>query len=115
MESMSQAPYLIPATTRWGSRMGHMQLVDTMIQDGLGCSFEDYHMGITAENVAEKFHISREEQDAFAAESQRRAEAAIKAGKFKYEIIPVEVPQRRGEPIIFDTDEFPPSAPRRRS
>jgi len=107
MESMSQAPYLIPATTRWGSRMGHVQLVDTMIQDGLWCSFEDYHMGITAENVAEKFHISREEQDAFAAESQRRAEAAIKAGKFKDEIIPVEVPQRRGEPIIFDTDEFP--------
>ena len=107
MESMSQAPYLIPATTRWGSRMGHVQLVDTMIQDGLWCSFEDYHMGITAENVAEKFHISREEQDAFAAESQRRAEAAIKAGKFNDEIIPVEVPQRRGEPVIFDTDEFP--------
>ncbi len=107
MESMSQAPYLIPATTRWGSRMGHVQLVDTMIQDGLWCSFEDYHMGITAENVAEKFHLSREEQDAFAAESQRRAEAAIKAGKFKDEIIPVEVPQRRGEPMIFDTDEFP--------
>jgi acetyl-CoA C-acetyltransferase len=107
MESMSQAPYLIPATTRWGSRMGHVQLVDTMIQDGLWCSFEDYHMGITAENVAEKFHLSREEQDAFAAESQRRTEAAIKAGRFKDEIIPVEVPQRRGEPIIFDTDEFP--------
>lgn len=107
MESMSQAPYLIPATTRWGSRMGHVQLVDTMIQDGLWCSFEDYHMGITAENVAEKFHISREEQDAFAAESQRRAEAAINAGTFKDEIVPVEVPQRRGEPIIFDTDEFP--------
>jgi acetyl-CoA C-acetyltransferase len=107
MESMSQAPYLIPATTRWGSRMGHVQLVDTMIQDGLWCSFEDYHMGITAENVAEKFHISREEQDAFAAESQRRAEVAIKDGKFKDEIIPVEVPQRRGEQIIFDTDEFP--------
>jgi acetyl-CoA C-acetyltransferase len=107
MESMSQAPYLIPATTRWGSRMGHVQLVDTMIQDGLWCSFEDYHMGITAENVAEKFNISREEQDAFAAESQRRAEVAIKAGKFKDEIIPVEIPQRRGEPIIFDTDEFP--------
>jgi acetyl-CoA C-acetyltransferase len=107
MESMSQAPYLIPATTRWGSRMGHVQLVDTMIQDGLWCSFEDYHMGITAENVAEKFHISREEQDAFAAESQQRAETAIKAGRFKDEIIPVEVPQRRGEPLIFDTDEFP--------
>jgi acetyl-CoA C-acetyltransferase len=107
MESMSQAPYLIPATTRWGSRMGHVQLVDTMIQDGLWCSFEDYHMGITAENVAEKFHISREEQDAFAAESQRRAEAAIKAGRFTDEIIPVEVPQRRGDPIVCDTDEFP--------
>ncbi|MEJ2092727.1 MAG: acetyl-CoA C-acetyltransferase [Syntrophobacterales bacterium] len=107
MESMSQAPYLIPATTRWGSRMGHVQLVDTMIQDGLWCSFEDYHMGITAENVAEKFHISREEQDAFAAESQQRAETAIKTGRFKDEIIPVEVPQRRGEPLIFDTDEFP--------
>lgn len=107
MESMSQAPYLIPATTRWGSRMGHVHLVDTMIQDGLWCSFEDYHMGVTAENVAEKFHISREDQDAFAAQSQQRAEAAIKAGKFKAEIIPVEVQQRRGDPIIFDTDEFP--------
>jgi acetyl-CoA C-acetyltransferase len=107
MESMSQAPYLIPASTRWGSRMGHVQLVDTMIQDGLWCSFEDYHMGITAENVAEKFHISREEQDAFAAESQRRAEAAINAGRFTDEIIPVEIPQRRGDPIVFDTDEFP--------
>ena len=107
MESMSQAPYLIPATTRWGSRMGHTQVIDTMIHDGLWCSFENYHMGITAENVAEKFHISREEQDAFAAESQHRAEAAIKSGRFKEEIIPVEVPQRRGEPTIFDTDEFP--------
>jgi acetyl-CoA C-acetyltransferase len=106
MESMSQAPFVMPAT-RWGAKMGHVQMLDTMLQDALLCSFDGCHMGITAENVAEKFKISREEQDAFAAQSQQRAEAAIKSGRFKDEIVPVEIPQRRGEPIIFDTDEFP--------
>jgi acetyl-CoA C-acetyltransferase len=106
MESMSQAPFILPQA-RWGARMGHVQVLDTMIHDGLWCSFGDTHMGITAENVAERFNISREEQDAFAARSQQKAEAAIKSGRFKDEIIPVEIPQRRGDPIIFDTDEFP--------
>ncbi len=106
MESMSQAPFLLNQT-RWGQRMGHGQVVDVLIHDGLWCCFGDTHMGITAENVAEKFHLNREEQDAFALESQRKAEAAIKSGRFKDEILPVEIPQRRGEPIIFDTDEFP--------
>ncbi len=106
MESMSQAPFVMPAM-RWGAKMGHVQMLDTMLQDALLCSFDGFHMGITAENVAEKFKISREEQDAFAAQSQQRAEAAIKSGRFKDEIVPVEIPQRRGEPIIFDTDEFP--------
>jgi acetyl-CoA C-acetyltransferase len=106
MESMSQAPFVLPQA-RWGARMGHVQVLDTMIHDGLWCSFGDTHMGITAENVAERFKISREEQDAFAALSQQKAEAAIKSGRFKDEIVPVEIPQRKGDPIIFDTDEFP--------
>ncbi len=106
MESMSQAPFVLPQV-RWGARMGHVQILDTMIHDGLWCSFGDTHMGITAENVAERFHLSREEQDEFAAQSQQKAEAAIKSGRFKDEIVPVEVPQRKGDPIIFDTDEFP--------
>ena len=106
MESMSQAPFVLPQA-RWGARMGHVQVLDTMIHDGLTCSFGDTHMGITAENVAEKFKISREEQDTFAAQSQQKAEAAIKSGRFKDEIVPVEIPQRKGDPIIFDTDEFP--------
>ncbi len=106
MESMSQAPFVLPQA-RWGVRMGHVQVLDTMIHDGLTCSFGDTHMGITAENVATKFNLSREEQDAYAAKSQQKAEAAIKSGRFKDEIVPVEVPQKKGEPIIFDTDEFP--------
>jgi acetyl-CoA C-acetyltransferase len=106
MECMSQAPFVLPQA-RWGARMGHVQVLDTMIHDGLTCSFGDTHMGITAENVAERFKLSREEQDAFAALSQQKAEAAIKSGRFKDEIIPVEIPQRKGDPIIFDTDEFP--------
>jgi acetyl-CoA C-acetyltransferase len=106
MESMSQAPFLL-SQTRWGQRMGHGQVVDVLIHDGLWCSFGDTHMGITAENVAEKFHLSREEQDAFALESQKKAEAAIKSGRFKEEILPVEVPQKKGPPVIFDTDEYP--------
>jgi acetyl-CoA C-acetyltransferase len=106
MESMSQAPFVMPQA-RWGARMGHVQVLDTMIHDALWCAFSDTHMGGTAENVAEKFKITREEQDAFAARSQQRAEQAIKSGRFKDEIVPVEIPQRRGEPRIFDTDEFP--------
>jgi len=106
MESMSQAPFLL-SQTRWGQRMGHGELIDVLLHDGLWCSFGDTHMGNTAENVAAKFHLSREEQDAFAAESQRKAQQAIESGRFKDEIVPVEVPQKKRAPIIFDTDEYP--------
>lgn len=106
MENMSAGPYLVPKA-RWGYRMGAGQLEDAMIKDGLWCAFNDYHMGITAENVAEKYNISREEQDELALRSQQRAEAAIKEGKFKEEIVPVEIPRRKGDPVIFDTDEHP--------
>ncbi len=106
MENMSEAPYVLPHS-RWGHRMGHDQLVDVVIQDGLWCSFSHSHMGITAENIVEKFGFSREEQDEFASKSQQKAEAAIKSGRFKDEIVPVMVPQRRGDTVIFDTDEFP--------
>ncbi len=106
MENMSQAPYVLPQS-RWGQRMGHTQVIDTMIQDGLWCSFGDTHMGITAENVAEKFNISREEQDTYAAESQQKAEKAITSGRFKDEIVPVMIPQKKGDPVAFDTDEYP--------
>ena len=105
-ENMSQAPYILP-NQRWGSRMGNATVVDTMLRDGLTDGFEDFHMGITAENVAEQYGITREDQDSFALQSQKRAMAAVEAGRFKEEIIPVEIPQRRGEPLIFDTDEFP--------
>lgn len=105
-ESMSNAPYLIPRV-RWGLKMGHGELIDTMIHDGLTDIFNNYHMGITAENIAEKWNISREEQDEFALKSQLKAEKAQKEGKFKDEIVPVEVPQRKGDPIIVDTDEYP--------
>jgi acetyl-CoA C-acetyltransferase len=105
-ESMSNAPYLLNKA-RWGQRMGNGELVDSMITDGLWDAFNNYHMGITAENVAEKWNISREEQDAFAAESQRRAEIAIKEGRFKDEIVPVVIPQKKGDAVIVDTDEYP--------
>lgn len=105
-ENMSQAPYLLKGA-RWGQRMGDGTIEDLMIHDGLWDIFNDYHMGITAENVAEKWNISREEQDQFALTSQLRAEEAIKSGKFKDEIVPVEVPQRKGDPIVVDTDEYP--------
>ncbi len=105
-ENMSQAPYVLK-NAREGFRMGEQKVVDTMIHDGLWCAFNDYHMGITAENLCDMYEISREEQDAFAARSQQRAEAAIAAGKFENEIVAVEIPQRRGEPIVFDKDEFP--------
>jgi acetyl-CoA C-acetyltransferase len=105
-ESMSNAPYTLPGN-RWGQRMGDGAVVDTMIKDGLWDAFNDYHMGITAENIAEQWTLTREEQDQFALRSQLRAEKAIKEGKFKDEIVPVEIPQRKGDPIIFDTDEYP--------
>lgn len=105
-ENMSQAPYILP-NQRWGSRMGNATVVDTMLRDGLTDGFEDYHMGITAENVAEQYGITREDQDSFALQSQKRAVAAVEAGRFKEEIVPVEIPQRRGEPLVFDADEFP--------
>jgi acetyl-CoA C-acetyltransferase len=107
-ESMSQAPHVLP-NSRTGQRMGNWPLIDTMIHDGLWDIFNNYHMGTTAENVAKKYGISREEQDEFAAISQQRTEAALKAGRFKEQIIPIEVPQRKGDPIIFDMDEFPRS------
>jgi acetyl-CoA C-acetyltransferase len=106
MESMSQAPYLLPKA-RWGYRMGSDHTIDCMIKDGLWCAMEDVHMGITAENIAEKYKISRREQDEFATSSQQKTERAIKAGKFKKEIIPVMIPQRKKEPISFEQDEFP--------
>ncbi|HCX62010.1 acetyl-CoA C-acetyltransferase [Sedimentibacter sp.] len=105
-ENMSQAPYFIP-NARWGLRMGDGKVVDSMINDGLTDVFNNYHMGITAENLAEKYNLTRAEQDEFAVRSQNRAEKAIKEGKFKDEIVPVEIPQRKGDPIIVDTDEFP--------
>ena len=105
-ESMSNAPHALP-NSRKGQRMGPWTMDDTMIKDGLWDAFNDYHMGVTAENLAEDFGISREEQDAFAARSQQLAEAAQKAGRFADEIVPVEIPQRKGDPVVFDTDEFP--------
>ena len=105
-ENMSQIPYAL-TDARWGARMGNKEMVDLMIRDGLSDIFNNYHMGITAENLAEKYHISREEQDAFAAQSQNRTEDAQKAGRFKDEIVPFSIPQRKGEPIIVDKDEMP--------
>lgn len=105
-ENMSQAPYVLPGQ-RWGSRMGNAEAIDLILKDGLVDAFEDIHMGITAENVAEKYGFTREDQDKLAADSQQKSEAAIKAGRFKEEIVPISVPQRKGDPIIFDTDEFP--------
>ena len=106
MESMSNAPYVLPAA-RWGARMNDGKMVDVMIKDGLWDAFNGYHMGITAENVAEQWGITREELDQFSLASQQKAEAAIKAGKFKDEIVPVVIPQKKGDPIVFDTDEYP--------
>lgn len=105
-ESMSNAAHALPGS-RNGQRMGNWNMVDTMISDGLWDAFNDYHMGITAENIADEYKIERAEQDAFAAASQAKALAAIEAGKFKDEITPVVIPQRRGDDIVFDTDENP--------
>ena len=105
-ESMSLAPYAIPAA-RWGARMFDTKMVDVMVNDGLWDAFNQYHMGMTAENVADQWGITREELDEFSLKSQQKAEAAIKAGKFKDEIVPVVIPQKKGDPIVFDTDEYP--------
>ena len=105
-ENMSMAPYAIPGA-RWGQRMGSGMMVDTMINDALTDAFSQVHMGITAENIAQQWNITRQEQDAFAAASQQKAEAAIKAGKFEAEIVPVEIPQRKGDPVVFSKDEYP--------
>jgi acetyl-CoA C-acetyltransferase len=104
MESMSNAPYLIPKA-REGYRLGNGELIDSMIHDGLWCAFENYHMGCTGEVVADEYKIGRSEQDEFATSSHRKAAAAIKAGKFKDEIVPVEIKQKKGAALIFDTDE----------
>ena len=105
-ENMSLAPHLLP-NSRNGVKMGEWKMVDSMISDGLWDVFNDYHMGITAENVAKEYQISRQEQDALATSSQQKAEAAQKSNRFQSEIIPVEIPQRKKPPLIFDTDEFP--------
>ena len=105
-ESMTNAPYILKGA-RWGFRMGHGEVYDAMLLEGLTCAMGGCHMGITAENIATRFKVCREEQDAYAAESQRRAEAAIKGGLFRDEIVPVQIPQKKGDPITFDTDEYP--------
>ena len=106
MENMSLAPYAMPGA-RWGQRMGDGKMVDTMIKDALWDAFNDYHMGVTAENIAKECGLTREMQDEFALNSQLKAEKAIKEGKFIDEIVPVVIPQRKGEPKVFDQDEFP--------
>ncbi|KAA8671776.1 acetyl-CoA C-acetyltransferase [Clostridium sp. MT-14] len=106
MENMSAAPYLLE-NARWGARMGDGKLVDSMLRDGLFDAFNNYHMGITAENVAEQWHITREMQDEFSASSQQKAEKAIKSGRFKDEIVPITIKDRKKGEIVFDTDEFP--------
>ncbi len=105
-ESMSNAPYLLKGA-RWGYRMGDAEAIDSMLSDGLTFAINACHMGITAEEVAMRYRVSRLDQDAFAAESQRRAGEAVKNGSFKAEIVPVEIPQRKGDPIRVDTDEYP--------
>ena len=106
MENMSLAPYVLPAA-RTGLRMGHAKMVDSLLHDGLTDAFNDYHMGITAENLADKYQLSREQQDAFAAASQHKACAAIEAGRFADEITPILIPQRKGDPLAFEVDEQP--------
>lgn len=105
-ESMSMAPYVVP-TARWGARMNDVKMIDAMTNDGLIDAFHHYHMGITAENVAEQWNLTREEVDEFAVWSQNKAEEAVKSGRFKDEIVPVVIPQKKGDPIVFDTDEYP--------
>jgi len=106
MESMTNAPYLLPGA-REGYRLGHSTIVDSMIHDGLWDAYENFHMGNTGELVAERYRVTRERQDEYALNSHRKAIAAIRAGKFRDEIVPVPIPQRKGDPLIFDTDESP--------
>jgi acetyl-CoA C-acetyltransferase len=106
IENMSRAPYAL-SDARWGQRMGDGKLMDLMILDGLWDAFNGYHMGNTAENISERFGVTREDQDELAFSSQQKAEAAIKNGRFKDEIVPIPIPQKKGEPILFDTDEHP--------
>ncbi|CDM69426.1 Acetyl-CoA acetyltransferase [Clostridium bornimense] len=106
MENMSAAPYVVP-NARWGARMGDATMKDSMINDALWDAFNQYHMGITAENIAEQWGLTREMQDEFAVNSQMKAEKAIKEGKFEDEIVPITIPQRKGDPIVFKQDEFP--------
>jgi acetyl-CoA C-acetyltransferase len=106
MENMTRAPYLVPSG-RFGARMGDAVMLDSMISDGLMDAFEHVHMGVTAENVADDYGVSREDQDEFAAQSQQKAERAIADGIFKEEIVPIEVPQKKGEPLLIDNDEHP--------
>ncbi|MCU7933812.1 MAG: acetyl-CoA C-acetyltransferase [Candidatus Thiodiazotropha sp. (ex Dulcina madagascariensis)] len=105
-ENMSMAPHVLP-NSRKGNKMGDWKMIDTMIVDGLWDAFNDYHMGATAQNIADKYAFNREAQDAFAAASQQKTEAALNDNVFADEIIPIEIPQRRGDPVIFDRDEFP--------
>src|SRR5436190_6261490 len=105
-ESMSNAPYLLKGA-RWGYRMGNAEAIDSLLHEGLTCAMGACHMGITAEEVAARYSVSRADQDAFAAESQQRAVRSIGEGRFKDEIVPVPVPQRKGEPVMVDTDEYP--------
>jgi acetyl-CoA C-acetyltransferase len=109
MESMSRAPYILK-DARWGYRLGSGEIVDSMLSEGLTCAMGGCHMGITAENIAEKYNVSREAQDQFSAESQRRADAAITAGRFDEEIVPVMIAQKKGEPLAFKKDEYPRAA-----
>ena len=105
MENMSLAPY-VSNNNRWGARMGNYSMVDAMVNDGLWDAFNNYHMGVTAENISERYGITREMQDELALRSQTRAAEAVAAGKFKDEIVPVVIPQKKGDPIVFDTDEY---------
>jgi len=105
-ENMSIAPYLMKSM-RWGQRLGDGEVIDTLVHDGLTDVFHGYHMGITAENIAEKFGFTREEQDQFAASSQQKAERALQEGRFQEEIVPIVIPQRKGDPVVVDTDEYP--------
>lgn len=103
---MSQAPYLLK-DVRSGYRMGDKTVVDSMVHDGLWCAFNDYHMGVTAENLCQRYALTREQLDVFAVQSQEKAAAAMQAGRFQDEIVPVEVPRRKGDPFVVDTDEHP--------
>jgi acetyl-CoA C-acetyltransferase len=106
MESMSNAPYLLPQA-REGFRIGHRKVLDSMIQDGLWDAFEDYHMGNTGEIVAEKYQVTRQQQDQYALDSHRKAVRAIREGRFRDEVVPVVIPQKKGNPILFEVDESP--------